>query len=83
MFTGIVEGVGRVAAVEPAADGARLRVAADALDLAGIRVGDSLCVGGCCLTVVAITGAMLDFDVSAETLRCTTGFAPGRGGNRE
>ncbi len=83
MFTGIVEGVGRVAAVEPAADGARLRVTADALDLAGVRVGDSLCVGGCCLTVVAITGAMLDFDVSAETLRCTTGFAPGRGVNLE
>jgi riboflavin synthase len=83
MFTGIVEGVGRVAAVEPAADGVKLRVAADALDLAGVRVGDSLCVGGCCLTVVAISGAMLDFDVSAETLRCTTGFAPGRGVNLE
>jgi riboflavin synthase len=83
MFTGIVEGVGRVAAVEPAADGARLRVAADALDLAGVRVGDSICVGGCCLTVVAIAGGMLDFDVSAETLRCTTGFAPGRGVNLE
>ncbi|MDE2359919.1 MAG: riboflavin synthase [Betaproteobacteria bacterium] len=83
MFTGIVEGVGRVAAVEPAADGARLRVAADALDLAGVRVGDSICVGGCCLTVVAIAGGMLDFDVSAETLRCTTAFAPGRGVNLE
>lgn len=83
MFTGIIEGVGRVAAVEPAADGARLRVAADALDLAGVRVGDSICVGGCCLTVVVIAGGMLDFDVSAETLRCTTGFAPERSVNLE
>ena len=33
---------------------------------------------GCCLTVVAIEGATLTFDVSAETLRCTTGLdAPG------
>ncbi|HEV2219167.1 MAG TPA: riboflavin synthase [Casimicrobiaceae bacterium] len=83
MFTGIVEGVGRVAAVEPAAGGARLRVAAGALELADVRVGGSICVGGCCLTVVAIAGGMLDFDVSAETLRCTTGFAPGRGVNLE
>ncbi|MGC1817637.1 MAG: riboflavin synthase [Casimicrobiaceae bacterium] len=83
MFTGIVEAVGHVAALEPVADGARLRVAANALDLADVRIGDSICVAGCCLTVVAIAGAMLDFDVSAETLRCTTGFAPGRGVNLE
>ena len=83
MFTGIVETVGRVAALEPASDGARLRVAANGLDLTGVRVGDSVAVSGCCLTVVAIAGELLDFDVSAETLRCTTGFAPGKRVNLE
>jgi riboflavin synthase len=36
-----------------------------------LRVGDSLAVSGCCLTIVAIDQATLAFDVSAETLRCT------------
>ncbi len=39
-----------------------------------VAVGDSVAVRGCCLTVVAIEGATLTFDVSAETLRCTTGL---------
>jgi riboflavin synthase len=83
MFTGIVEAVGRIAALEPALDGARLRIAAGGLDLADVRIGDSIAVGGCCLTVVAIGGELLDFDVSAETLRCTTGFAAGGSVNLE
>ncbi len=83
MFTGIVEAVGRVAALEPAEKGARLRVLAGGLDVADVRIGDSVAVGGCCLTVVAIAGEELDFDVSAETLRCTTGFAVGRSVNLE
>jgi len=37
-------------------------------------VGESIAVNGCCLTVVAISGSTFDFDVSAETLRCTTGL---------
>ncbi|MGE5087535.1 MAG: riboflavin synthase [Candidatus Levyibacteriota bacterium] len=83
MFTGIVQAVGHVAALEPAPDGARLRVAARGLDLGDVRVGDSIAVGGCCLTVVAIAGDLLDFDVSAETLRCTTGFVAGGSVNLE
>ena len=52
-----------------------------ALDVADIGIGDSVAVNGCCLTVVektaAATGGLL-FDVSAETIRCTTGLgAPG------
>ena len=39
-----------------------------------MAVGDSIALNGCCLTVVEINGATLDFDVSAETLRCTTGL---------
>ena len=74
MFTGIVAAVGKVAAVAPKGDGLRLVVAPGTLDIADVAVGDSVAVNGCCLTVVAKSGATLGFDVSAETLACTTGL---------
>lgn len=83
MFTGIVQSIGRIVAREPAADGVRIRITADALDPAGIAVGDSIAVDGCCLTVVAIAGPTLDFDISRETLRCTSGWDAGRDVNLE
>ena len=75
MFTGIVQAVGRIAARIGADDGLRLRVDAAALGIDDVRVGDSIAVAGCCLTVVDRVPPFLDFDVSGETLRCTTGFA--------
>jgi riboflavin synthase len=74
MFTGIVAAVGKVAAVAPKGDGLRLVVAPGALDIADVAIGDSIAVNGCCLTVVAKSGATLGFDVSAETLACTAGL---------
>lgn len=74
MFTGIVQATGTIAAVAPGGDGLRLTVDAGALPVDDIAVGDSVAVAGCCLTVVARRGARLDFDVSPETLRCTTGL---------
>ena len=74
MFTGIVESVGRIADVAKLGDGVRLAVDMGVHEIADVAVGDSVCVNGCCLTVVAIHGATLEFDVSAETLRCTTGL---------
>jgi riboflavin synthase len=74
MFTGIVESVGRIADVAKAGDGVRLAVDLGVQEIADVAVGDSVCVSGCCLTVVAIHGATLEFDVSAETLRCTAGL---------
>lgn len=71
MFTGIVQAVGHIAATQAAADGLKLTLDPAMLDLADLRVGDSLAVSGCCLTIVAIDKATLAFDVSAETLRCT------------
>jgi len=75
MFTGIVLAVGTVAARELAGDGVRLRVATHDLDLRDVRIGDSVAVNGCCLTIVEQASRALTFDVSAETLRCTSGFA--------
>ncbi len=77
MFTGIVLGTGAITAAVPRGSERRIGVDASALgaELDGIAIGDSIAVGGCCLTVVAKRGAHLEFDVSGETLRCTTGFA--------
>ena len=72
MFTGIVEGIGRVADVKARGDGVRIAVDVGVREISDVAIGESVAVNGCCLTVVAIRGSTLDFDVSAETLRCTT-----------
>lgn len=78
MFTGIVQAVGGIESVTPLAQGVRLVIDGGTLDRSGIALGDSICVQGACLTVVAIDGARLAFDVSRETLACTVGLdAPG------
>lgn len=74
MFTGIVQAVGRIVTARHAAGGVRLAVAGGTLDLGDVAIGDSIAVSGCCLTVVEAGTAMLHFDVSAETLHCTTGL---------
>ena len=74
MFTGIVQAVGSIVSAAAHADGVRVVVDAGALGADGIAVGDSVAVGGCCLTVVAREGTRLSFDVSAATLACTTGL---------
>ncbi|MEO8507960.1 MAG: riboflavin synthase [Betaproteobacteria bacterium] len=74
MFTGIVQRVARLASAAPHGDGLRVVVDTGVPPLGSIAVGDSVAVNGCCLTVVAIAGPVLTFDVSAETLRCTTGL---------
>lgn len=79
MFTGIVQAVGTIVSSEPRGDARRIVVDAGVLDASDVSVGDSICVSGCCLTVVEVahgaSGARFSFDVSAETLACTTGLA--------
>jgi len=74
MFSGIIQGVGRIASAKAQGDGLRLIVDAGNLDIADVGEGDSIAVAGCCLTVVAVAAHALSFDVSAETLACTTGL---------
>jgi riboflavin synthase len=70
VFTGIVEELGAVAAVERQSDAVRLTVrAATVLEDAG--AGDSIAVNGCCLTVAERTDATWTADVMAETLAKT------------
>lgn len=70
MFTGIVRERGRVTVVDGGAAGVRLRIAVPRT-AAGLAVGDSVAVGGVCLTVVEIAGAELAFDAVPETLSRT------------
>jgi len=74
MFTGLVQAVGRIEQAQLQGDGVRLTIAAGGLDLSDVEVGDSIAVNGCCLTVVGRDARSLAYDVSAETLRCTTGL---------
>lgn len=72
MFTGIVQSTGRIHSLEPRGGDLRLAVAPAALWLDDVGVGDSICVSGVCLTVVAIDASVLAFDVSTETLDRTS-----------
>ena len=78
MFTGIVEELGRVVAVEEQGDACRLTIAADVV-LEDAHLGDSIAVNGCCLTVVETDGKQWTADVMQETLDKTslTGIKPG------
>jgi len=71
MFTGIVQALGRIARIETCGGDLRLFVDATALD-AEVALGDSVCVCGVCLTVVARDAGTLAFDVSNETMALTT-----------
>ena len=72
MFTGIVQDVGRIQERGKRGGDARMVVAFERLDPAGIRVGDSICVQGVCLTATELLGRAFAADVSRETLSLTT-----------
>ena len=72
MFTGIVQDVGQVKTLEAVGGDTRITVAAQRLDLRTVNVGDSICVQGCCVTVIAREGAVFQADLSRETLSLTT-----------
>lgn len=78
MFTGIVETLGRVVAVEKAQGRVRLVIEADAEDFA-VRAGDSVAVNGACLTVAGPPAKAMHFDAVPETLARTSlgRLAPG------
>jgi riboflavin synthase len=72
VFTGIVQDVGRVQVLEPRGGDVHMVIEFDRLDLAGIRIGDSICVQGCCLTATELLGRAFAADVSRESLNLTT-----------
>jgi riboflavin synthase len=72
MFTGIVQRVGTVLALEQRGGDARLRVEVGDLAAQRLALGASIAVSGVCLTVVEPSGDAVSFDVSRETLALTT-----------
>jgi riboflavin synthase len=82
MFTGLVESTGVLSRFDETPAGRLLHVAAPGIDA---RIGDSIAVNGCCLTVAEILGETLRFDLLRETLARTNleSLAPGRRMNLE
>ncbi len=70
MFTGLIEEVGSVLAFETNDRGTQLQIVAPRLS-ENIQIGDSLAVNGCCLTVAALQGDKIVFDLLEETLQRT------------
>ncbi|WP_242102759.1 MULTISPECIES: riboflavin synthase [unclassified Lysobacter] len=72
MFTGLIEGVGRLAAREPMGGDVRLRVEVGSLPFEQVQPGESIAINGACMTVVEFDAASFGVDASSETLSLTT-----------
>lgn len=72
MFTGIIEGLGQLAAREPCGGDLRLSFATGSLPFDQVSLGESIAVNGVCLTVVAFDAGSFQADASTETLALTT-----------
>jgi len=84
VFTGLIQYIGTVRALQSGADGSRLKIDIGPL-AADAKLGDSIAVDGVCLTVSSLQGTLADFDAVPETLRRTTlgNFEPGTNVNLE
>ena len=71
MFTGLVEGIGKVKRVRRISDDMRVTIA-PSFDVTDCRVGDSISVDGVCLTVTDLSDGAFGMDVSGETLSRST-----------
>jgi riboflavin synthase len=85
MFTGIIEGVGKLAAIDTRGGDARLSIEVGSLSFDKVRLGESISVNGVCLTVVAFNAKYFEADASNETLSLTTlgSLKPGAAMNLE
>ncbi len=84
MFTGLAEHLAEVVEMIPMPPGVRLVIDGGPVG-EGAAIGDSICINGCCLTVVELDGARLAFDAGQETLSRTNlgQLAPGDRVNTE
>lgn len=72
MFTGIIQAMGRIQAIESRGGDVRLTIDTGDLQIEDCALGDSIAVNGVCLTAIELSGQRFSADVSRETLRCTT-----------
>jgi len=71
MFTGIIEELGRVSAIEKQPDAIRLTISCGKV-LSDLKRGDSISCSGTCLTAIDIDGNSFTADVMLETLKCSS-----------
>jgi len=71
MFSGIVEGIAEVKEVQRGVEGMHVKIDLGKFD-EGVQIGDSIAINGACLTVTALDGASVQFDLVAETLARTS-----------
>lgn len=71
MFTGLVNEVGNIISIQKKGEISRLSIRITAANDQD-RIGDSICINGVCLTVTALSGHILQFDLSLETTTTTT-----------
>lgn len=71
MFSGIVRNIGIVKEISRNEMGKNIIISSE-LDTKKIKIGDSIAIAGCCLTVISINGKELGFYISADTLKKTT-----------
>ncbi|MDN3680045.1 riboflavin synthase [Vibrio tapetis subsp. quintayensis] len=81
MFTGIVEAVGTLAAITPKGEDISVTVEVGKLDMADVKLGDSIATNGVCLTVVDYSETRYTADLSVETLK-KTGFVDYQAGDK-
>jgi riboflavin synthase len=72
MFTGIIQAIGKVSALEQRDGDVRLDIATDELPLDQVNPGDSIAVNGVCLTATEVGAGKISADVSRESLAVTT-----------
>lgn len=72
MFTGIVESLGKIAAIDRKGEDFILKIDCANLDMSDVKIGDSIAVNGVCLTAVTLKDKQFSADVSAETIRHTS-----------
>ena len=72
MFTGIIEGVGRLAARDTLGGDVRFTFNVGTLPFDNVQMGESIAINGVCLTVIAYDATRFQADASTETLGLTT-----------
>lgn len=72
MFTGIVQAIGTVSALNPRGGDVEMQFDAKGLAMDLAKIGDSISVSGACLTVTRLDGTRFSADLSRETLDRTT-----------
>lgn len=85
MFTGIVQGMGRIRSVEPHGGDVTMWIETGNVPLADVTIGGSIALNGCCLTAIELEPHAFKADLSRETLALTTAglWRPGTAVNLE